>query len=201
MTRGFQSTHPSWGATWLKYNQKSAILISIHAPIVGCDIMWGSSKPTAIRISIHAPIVGCDKATHEDSYKFALFQSTHPSWGATYAIIYGFSQDDISIHAPIVGCDLMLPSVSQILGTFQSTHPSWGATERTGSDVTFSKISIHAPIVGCDPVNEDMAWELIISIHAPIVGCDGDEFHQKKSVIEISIHAPIVGCDPTFNGY
>ena len=49
--------------------------------------------------------------------------------------------------------------------------------------------------MGCDPVNEDMAWELIISIHAPIVGCDGDEFHQKKSVIEISIHAPIVGCD------
>ena len=38
-----------------------AIGISIHAPIVGCDVdTCAKSSPLALAISIHAPIVGCD---------------------------------------------------------------------------------------------------------------------------------------------
>ena len=58
-------------------------------------------------ISIHAPIVGCDYMQYlskEDIYKF---QSTHPSWGATRAYKATFSRLFISIHAPIVGCDIV----------------------------------------------------------------------------------------------
>ena len=39
-TKKFQSTHPSWGATGLGSALGVAnILISIHAPIVGCDVV------------------------------------------------------------------------------------------------------------------------------------------------------------------
>ena len=58
----FQSTHPSWGATVLKH------LLSY--------MCWE-------RISIHAPIVGCDLRNMESFATNSWFQSTHPSWGAT----------------------------------------------------------------------------------------------------------------------
>ena len=34
----FQSTHPSWGATGLNQVLTYQLTISIHAPIVGCDL-------------------------------------------------------------------------------------------------------------------------------------------------------------------
>ena len=79
--------------------------ISIHAPIVGCD--WDTNAFTnSGSISIHAPIVGCDEkkrwyascklryfnprthrgVRHLDLPRYKqqeIFQSTHPSWGAT----------------------------------------------------------------------------------------------------------------------
>ena len=57
--------------------------ISIHAPIVGCDIAVSRIKMGRNSISIHAPIVGCDKRLKGVSVKSTIFQSTHPSWGAT----------------------------------------------------------------------------------------------------------------------
>ena len=35
----FQSTHPSWGATVKEVIEANAQFISIHAPIVGCDMV------------------------------------------------------------------------------------------------------------------------------------------------------------------
>ena len=102
-------------------------------------------------ISIHAPIVGCDiNPTFSTSF-FGVFQSTHPSWGATRSrnrkkrasrnfnprthrgvrqcnIIIFLAHFDISIHAPIVGCDSQLNTLHNMQAVFQSTHPSWGAT-------------------------------------------------------------------------
>ena len=128
----------------------------------------------------------------------AIFQSTHPSWGATIKNSKAYIYCKISIHAPIVGCDNLFPVFTQTTSLFQSTHPSWGATFLVLEISTFFKISIHAPIVGCDafaPLNNDVSssfqsthpsWgatcSLVtiettsgISIHAPIVGCDGGE--------------------------
>ena len=34
-------------------------------------------------ISIHAPIVGCDSCSARLTFRLNIFQSTHPSWGAT----------------------------------------------------------------------------------------------------------------------
>ena len=78
----FQSTHPSWGATKIMEKKAFIKVISIHAPIVGCDRVSTGDECSIIIISIHAPIVGCDI---EDGYVA--------------------KNNLISIHAPIVGCD------------------------------------------------------------------------------------------------
>ena len=81
------------------------VAISIHAPIVGCDLevvgnklrfydfnprthrgvrhMCNPSLGQTLKISIHAPIVGCDSQLIHSIFLQSLFQSTHPSWGAT----------------------------------------------------------------------------------------------------------------------
>ena len=146
-------------------------MISIHAPLVGCDLYDGGWRHTD-KISIHAPLVGCDNCE----------------------LIMTVKQM-ISIHAPLVGCDWWptrqkpMPNyfnprtprgVRPLLGLepldeieFQSTHPSWGATQLNDAINLRVKISIHAPLVGCDfSVDGHVLRELHISIHAPLVGCD-----------------------------
>ena len=71
--------------------------------------------------------MGCDNEMFGLVIKVRLFQSTHPSWGATVTA-------------------LMMLRVS----IFQSTHPSWGATVQVIGLWIIITISIHAPIVGCD---------------------------------------------------
>ncbi len=85
-------------------------------------------------ISIHAPIVGCDFFTSVVPSKLVLFQSTHPSWGATTLTRKQTELLRISIHAPIVGCDVARSASAVSTGIFQSTHPSWGATRGNTSD-------------------------------------------------------------------
>ena len=142
----------------------------------GVRRLYFDDNITLLFISIHAPIVGCDVAITENNQYIIRFQSTHPSWGAT---LIGRTTRDIdlnfnprthrgvrrvncfpkhnnsliSIHAPIVGCDIEA----------ETTMGRW--TE---------KISIHAPIVGCDYIVVEKLGSYVenISIHAPIVGCD-----------------------------
>ena len=80
----FQSTHPGWGATWIcapaghiskDFNPRTPggvrphigfdydvnIVISIHAPRVGCDNPDKTDERYNSKISIHAPRVGCDR--------------------------------------------------------------------------------------------------------------------------------------------
>ena len=104
------------------------IVISIHAPIVGCDSYVVIEKLGSYVISIHAPIVGCDILALWLCKKYSKFQSTHPSWGATVPYIHLLNGSHISIHAPIVGCDQRHLLQCSSLLLFQSTHPSWGAT-------------------------------------------------------------------------
>ena len=55
----FQSTHPLRGATSMSYGEYTETVISIHAPLAGCD--WTRCNPfAAAAISIHAPLAGCD---------------------------------------------------------------------------------------------------------------------------------------------
>ena len=129
-------------------------IISIHAPLMGCDVRWPGCRwrfsyfnprtPHGVRladvrvtvpqqsISIHAPLMGCDKRTYVPP-----------------------AEPTISIHAPLMGCDLTGWCAVIYMDKFQSTHPSWGATFCRCKSVTLCSISIHAPLMGCDPSS---AW-------------------------------------------
>ena len=94
--------------------------------------------------------MGCDIQWHQALQHKILFQSTHPSWGATVIDLTENNSTKISIHAPIVGCDGVNNVYNYVDYEFQSTHPSWGATQKAEAKYLKQQISIHAPIVGCD---------------------------------------------------
>ena len=72
---------------------------------MGCDLVNTYSVTKGAYISIHAPIVGCDLIAKVHPLLLGQFQSTHPSWGATKEVCGMINTKFISIHAPIVGCD------------------------------------------------------------------------------------------------
>ena len=146
--------------------------ISIHAPIVGCDIGM-VALIIALAISIHAPIVGCDGLSACGLFSGIKFQSTHPSWGATQEEcltqlqninfnprthrgvrlpfgIYHYSYALFQSTHPSWGATSKNYDVKNDIDGFQSTHPSWGATNSHLMKHMRERISIHAPIVGCD---------------------------------------------------
>ena len=113
----------------------------------------------------------------EPSIDKDIFQSTHPSWGAT----------------------LMLLNFCSI-SLFQSTHPSWGATLHRSVlphllHMNFNPRTHRGVRLLTSPF---LLSRETISIHAPIVGCDGKRVAGLVN-FNISIHAPIVGCDSCFS--
>ena len=146
----FQSTHPSWGATLNITSVERKCQISIHAPIVGCDLFF-------LKIRI----------------KTVKFQSTHPSWGATslkslifsaYRYFNPRTHRGVRLWArtcyiPTIpyfnprthrGVRLSLQNVLFVKGNFNPrTHRGVRRRQDERLD-SHSKISIHAPIVGCD---------------------------------------------------
>ena len=192
--RTFQSTHPLRGATWVPIIGGCVNIISIHAPLAGCDLSSLLLSCGPLLISIHAPLAGCDIVA------FECFQVV-----------------PISIHAPLAGCDqnLAFPRLRRRL--FQSTHPLRGATADRFFCDRDQHISIHAPLAGCDIVAFECFQVVPISIHAPLAGCDqnlafprlrrrlfqsthplrgatADRFFCDRDQ-HISIHAPLAGCD------
>ena len=147
-------------------------------------------------ISIHAPIVGCDMClpvlvSGEDNFN----PRTHRGVRRRYRIQY-YRYSDISIHAPIVGCDT--DSANRTVATliFQSTHPSWGATKEKTQSTLYLKNFNPRTHRGVRLIQKLQACaRCIISIHAPIVGCDIEKDDTVFALLYISIHAPIVGCD------
>ena len=153
-------------------------------------------RPQSELISIHAPLAGCDIDDLIPYANNAKFQSTHPSRGATRAIWIPHSwrkyfnprapcgarqrqhdallrQPLISIHAPLAGRDSasmthffaspLFQSTRPMRGAtvgpgdipaiekpFQSTHPMRGATSNTPRPPIDHGISIHAPHAGRD---------------------------------------------------
>ena len=124
-------------------------LISIHAPLAGCDKMPMTEIATVV-ISIHAPLAGCDFVRYRRRVR----------------------QSPISIHAPLAGCDLHKSVVEMIDSKFQSTHPLRGATAAVLEPTAAFGISIHAPLAGCDTAQRIKEAIKAISIHAPLAGCD-----------------------------
>ena len=151
-TRQFQSTHPVWGATLVAAAAPlcTGVFQSTHP-------VWGAT-PAPPRLGLRFlnfnPRTPCGvRRLFFDCFHFSTpnfnprtpcgvrrvyscgivrlietFQSTHPVWGATQALICCRLRCIISIHAPRVGCDDRHLKVVLCPPLFQSTHPVWGAT-------------------------------------------------------------------------
>ena len=142
----FQSTHPVWGATTTSGLARSFLIISIHAPRVGCDQSQVGGRG---RMGDFNPRTPCGVRRpvfyrHNSGWKF---QSTHPVWGATPGSPGGFPAPGISIHAPRVGCDVTA-FVLWHLDRFQSTHPVWGATGCIGPFLCPERFQSTHPVWG-----------------------------------------------------
>ena len=79
---GFQSTHPVWGATRIAPYSESLLVVSIHAPRVGCDYNRQINRPSRRSFNPRTPC-GVRPAIQAIATARIMFQSTHPVWGAT----------------------------------------------------------------------------------------------------------------------
>ena len=101
---GFQPTHPLRGATMIRYNYVKQFMISIHAPLAGCDLHSSRGTGTVRNFNPRTPC-GVRPSDTAALTPFLAFQSTHPLRGATVSQAQGFRDEAISIHAPLAGCD------------------------------------------------------------------------------------------------
>ena len=178
----------------LPFGKASFTQISIHAPIVGCDVIANALTPEQY-ISIHAPIVGCDPINSDDVWRRHEFQSTHPSWGAT-----------CRKHADYADCNNFNPRTHRGVrhwivnfirkaDVFQSTHPSWGATPSLKQCATNSEFQSTHPSWGATMQNAiELGKAIIFQSTHPSWGAT-IEVYLIQYLTKISIHAPIVGCD------
>ena len=123
----FQSTHPLRGAT-----------SSLH-PLSGIQL-----------ISIHAPLAGCDPAILASPCTSSTFQSTHPLRGATLTFADDAGTLVISIHAPLAGCDdrQFMAKAPDARISIHAPLAGCDGLRLRGRDGAV--ISIHAPLAGCD---------------------------------------------------
>ena len=187
-----------------KVDAVTQVVISIHAPRMGSDVVLPDTFTVVLDISIHAPRMGSDQTGRRND---------DPSM--------------ISIHAPRMGSDhnqtgwgatIIKIAITVHIFKFQSTLPGWGATTRIGVLVPlvthFNPRSPdgerHRPPDNSNPTpryfnprspdGERLSKSVVppnvsrISIHAPRMGSDRLRF-ETPQIKAISIHAPRMGSD------
>ena len=95
---------------------------------MGCDYGNVTSPITELLVSIHAPRVGCDLSDLASDANLTVFQFTHPVWGATWSDARTDKQyRRFNSRTPCgVRLDDLGREPTEVL--FQFTHPVWGAT-------------------------------------------------------------------------
>ena len=217
----FQSTHPLRDAT--KHKNGYIHIIAYFNPRTpyGMRLRFIEFINKRIIISIHAPLTGCDAPDIHDCCNDLRFQSTHPLRDATKFEAYKLRRELFQSTHPLRDATKKLTS-GITLAIFQSTHPLRDATAGVLNSASASGISIHAPLTGCDTnfINAVVTFfnfnprtpygmrlnhftllftTSSISIHAPLTGCD---FNLIGFLLinKISIHAPLTGCDAMIVG-
>ena len=140
--------------------------------------MWGATAYPVDRceelvVSIHAPHVGCD-------YRLALlpdremgFQFTHPMWGATTPATHSARYSRSFNSRTPCGVRPTMTYTYFFSSSFQFTHPVRGATISPEAKHARLCVSIHTPRAGCDHSARCSAeHSLLVSIHTPRAGCD-----------------------------
>ena len=190
-------------------------------------------------ISIHAPLAGCDLSLYLSSGLLPSFQSTHPLRGATSVtrvvppvgrnfnprtpcgvrqLVHASLGQAVDFN-PRTPCGVRLyrshgrnrdvyfnprtpcgvrPDVFLRPGDgdkhFNPRTPCGVRQVTMSKKANLTEISIHAPLAGCDQGAVPVLRGGDISIHAPLAGCDNVQQHWRRPG-NISIHAPLAGCD------
>ena len=147
--REFQFTHPVWGATKLIDTLFQSLIVSIHAPRVGCDSprysyfflyrSFNSRTPCGVRLSNISCIrcIAMFQFTHpvwgatpldETTKSVQAFQFTHPVWGATTDTRRASEAPRRFNSRTPCGVRHLCATTAPIISKFQFTHPVWGAT-------------------------------------------------------------------------
>ena len=189
----FQSMHPLRGATSRNLEKPRIIVISIHAPLAGCD-RGGSMTALTRLISIHAPLAGCDIRLRSGGRLAANFNpctpcGVRPAQAAGRRWMEDFNPCtpcgvrptattianiicQISIHAPLAGCDRRRVHTLPRSTNFNPCTPCGvrpSVARRRGEQNGFQ--SMH-PLRGATGRRGGKEDHQAISIHAPLAGCD-----------------------------
>ena len=170
-------------------------------------------------ISIHAPLAGCDLSISSHFPLDSLFQSTHPLRGATDCFITSYklrshfnprtpcgvrpSDCSMKSHAkyfnPRTPCGVRhcLPPLSQYPAIFQSTHPLRGATEKYQEGYSY-----HEKFQSTHPLRGATRWILRCRIHYkyfnPRTPCGVRPRHDRRAICGMRFQSthPLRGATP-----
>ena len=174
-------------------------MISIHAPLTGCDSGWRGINTSGWYFNPRTPYGMRHSQVYLLVYSNFWFQSTHPLRDATVIRSVRHDFSFISIHAPLTGCDIVHLQFLRFPDEFQSTHPLRDATlwcllsqflsyhfnPRTPYGMRRGvKIMINNKSIDFNPrtpYGMRLSWYMRSLVHR-----------------QISIHAPLTGCDQNF---
>ena len=190
----FQSTHPLRGATRLVNDFLIGHIISIHAPLAGCDGKGICSVFVLFNFNPRTPC-GVRRPHLYAASPSIVFQSTHPLRGATISsssiaspFVYfnprtpcGVRLDDvtngdkdlqISIHAPLAGCDIPRLMATSVRYDFNPRTPCGVRPPCMPRGRTATTFQSTHPLRGATRRDIFRLRCISISIHAPLAGCD-----------------------------
>ena len=183
-----------WGATARHEVTTQSHEVSIHAPRVGCDPRWESSRREPRCFNSRTPC-GVRQLTDDQKAELTSFNSRTPCGVRHDHPYFIVPLLDVSIHAPRVGCDIGANMRRSRTLRFQFTHPVWGATRHHRRSLEGRNVSIHAPRVGCDLVASRWHGSNRRFNSRTPCGVRPPTDKSLKSPSYVSIHAPRVGCD------
>ena len=163
--------------------------ISIHAPYAGRDVLLQRGDKLH-GISIHAPRAVRDDTGGRYTVIVDLFQSTHPSRGATAPTNLPRSITRISIHAPLAGRDRLRASRAEA-GKI-SIHAPHAGRDLQLPDIITNNIKFQSTRLmrGATGIGRRIVAPQLISIHAPHAGRDAQELKNLVQRLNFNPRAP-----------
>ena len=213
----FQSTHPLRGATMPSHLIEDFVVISIHAPLAGCDLLPGSGSGSIPDFNPRTPC-GVRPAISSSSLQSISHFNPRTPCGVRLAMknIDPFTIK-ISIHAPLAGCDRLYGLSKICEGNFNPRTPC-GVRPRQGR--AYQDHGYFNPRTPCGVRPSSMHSACAVLHFNPRTPCGVrlvgqkseslyiDDFNPRtpcgvrqamRGVMRfadaISIHAPLAGCD------
>ena len=145
----FQSTHPLRDATVSKQSNALMLLFQSTHPLRDATPLHLHSQFFFL-ISIHAPLTGCDNLSSCYICLSILFQSTHPLRDATFFHRHNYF---LTLHFnPRTPYGMRLSNAdNSTSSSYFNPRTPYGMRQLVSASLQWwLQISIHAPLTGCD---------------------------------------------------